>query len=139
MADNTTERRGQSLVEFAIALPALLFLTLMILDLGRVVYYSSAIHNAAREGARWGIVHMDAPTWQNMKGVAEDYAIGVGLQNANITYAGWGIDEPNGTHTVRVEITYSFTPATPLVSAFLDGGVVTLTGEAVMRTEYDKP
>lgn len=41
---------GQSLVEFAIVLPVLLLLVVMIFDLGRAVYYSSAIHNAAREG-----------------------------------------------------------------------------------------
>jgi hypothetical protein len=34
-----------------------LLLSIVILDLGRVVYYSSAIHNAAREGVLYGAVH----------------------------------------------------------------------------------
>jgi Flp pilus assembly protein TadG len=135
-----TAHRGQSMVEFALALPILIFLSVIIFDLGRAVYYSSAIHNAAREAVREGSVQIDvAHSWQNMKDRAIEYAVGVGLEDADITFAGWGDDEPNGNHTVQMTISYSFTPATPLVSSFLHGGVITIVGDAVMRTEYDKP
>jgi Flp pilus assembly protein TadG len=134
---------GQSLVEFAIVLPVLLLLVVMIFDLGRAVYYSSAIHNAAREGARWGVVHYNTDINGNtvadvsgMRDAAEKYAIGLGLDETNVT-AGWGADEPNGNHTVRVTILYTFTPVTPLVSNFLSSHVIKLTGDVVMRTEYD--
>jgi Flp pilus assembly protein TadG len=137
---NKSFTRGQSLVAFALALPILILLSVMVFDLGRAVYYSSAIHNAAREGVRKGSVQMDvANSWSNMKDRAIEYAIGLGLEETDITFAGWGPDEPNGTHTVQLTIEYTFAPATPLVSNFLPGGVITLVGDAKMRTEYDKP
>ena len=55
----TLRTRGQSLVEIAILLPLLLLIFMLMLDLGRAVYYYSVIHNAAREGARYGVIHPD--------------------------------------------------------------------------------
>jgi Flp pilus assembly protein TadG len=48
--------RGQALVEFALVLPIFLLILMGIFDLGRAVYYSSTLSNAARETAREGIV-----------------------------------------------------------------------------------
>src|SRR5690348_2791560 len=47
--------RGQTLVEFALILPIFILLLLGILDLGRAVFNSSTMNNAAREAARVGI------------------------------------------------------------------------------------
>jgi Flp pilus assembly protein TadG len=47
-------KRGQAIVETALLLPILMFLTMGSADLGRVFYYSIAITNAAREAARQG-------------------------------------------------------------------------------------
>jgi Flp pilus assembly protein TadG len=49
--------RGQSLVEFAVILPILVLLLVGIFDLGHVVWTNDAISNAAREAARYAIVH----------------------------------------------------------------------------------
>ena len=49
--------RGQTLVEFAIILPVLLMLMMGVFDLGRVVYANDMVSNAAREAARFAIVH----------------------------------------------------------------------------------
>jgi Flp pilus assembly protein TadG len=127
--------RGQSLVEFALAIPILLLLMVVIFDLGRAVYYSSAVHNAAREGARYGIIHPDDDI--GMEDAAEEYAIGLGLSDLTIT-AGLGPTEPVGginNPTVRVTVIFSYIPATPLVEQFLPGGTISLIGEAIMRTE----
>src|SRR5919108_6520180 len=43
--------KGQSLVEFALILPAFLLLFAGVLDLGRVFYAHITVNNAAREGA----------------------------------------------------------------------------------------
>jgi len=48
--------RGQALVEFALALPVLLLLLLGIIEFGLLLYNKQVITNAAREGARYGIV-----------------------------------------------------------------------------------
>lgn len=50
---------GQSLVEFALLLPLLLVLVMGLFEIGRAVFYYSAINNAAREGTRIAIVQPD--------------------------------------------------------------------------------
>src|SRR4029077_6080907 len=51
-------RIGQSLVEMAMVLPVLTFLTFGLVDFGRGYYYQVSITNAAREGARVGILNI---------------------------------------------------------------------------------
>jgi Flp pilus assembly protein TadG len=51
-------RRGQSLVEMAMVLPLLTFLTFGLLDFGRAYYFQVSVTNAAREGARSGILNI---------------------------------------------------------------------------------
>jgi TadE-like protein len=52
--------RGQALVEFSLVLPVFLVVVLGIFDFGRVIWAQSNLDNAAREGARYAIVHGDA-------------------------------------------------------------------------------
>ena len=47
------EQGGQSLVEFALALPVLLLILLGLADFGRAFYYTTAIASAARVGAEY--------------------------------------------------------------------------------------
>lgn len=49
--------RGQTLVEFALVLPILTLLLAGFWDLGRVVLAQDALNHAAREAARYAIVH----------------------------------------------------------------------------------
>jgi len=49
--------RGQAMLEFGLALPLLVIVMVMFLELGRIVYYYSALNHAVREGARFAIVH----------------------------------------------------------------------------------
>jgi len=51
-------RAGQSLVEMAMVLPILAFLTFGLVDFGRGYYFQVSITNAAREGARVGILNI---------------------------------------------------------------------------------
>jgi Flp pilus assembly protein TadG len=53
---NRDPQAGQSLVEFALVLPLLLILLLGIIEFGLLLYDQAVITNAAREGARAGIV-----------------------------------------------------------------------------------
>ena len=53
-----SQRHGQSLVEMAMVLPVLTFLTFGLLDFGRAYYYQVAVTNAAREGARTAILNI---------------------------------------------------------------------------------
>jgi hypothetical protein len=49
--------RGQSLVEFALILPIVVALLMGVFDIGRVVWANDVLSNAAREAARYAIVH----------------------------------------------------------------------------------
>lgn len=53
---------GQGLVEFALVIPIFLFVLLGIVDVGRAVWANDSLANAAREAARWAIVHGGSAT-----------------------------------------------------------------------------
>jgi len=102
--------RGQSLVELALLLPALLLLVVVTLDLGRGIYYYSVIYNAAREGARYGIIHPD--DIPGIRDAAINLAIGIDLQEDDIDVL-FNPPEPNAK-TIQVTIEYPFELVTPL-------------------------
>jgi TadE-like protein len=52
---------GQSLVEFALVLPIFLVILIGVVDVGRAVWANNAVANAAREAARYAIVHGGTP------------------------------------------------------------------------------
>ena len=54
--DRSRRRGGQSLVEFAVVLPVFLLILAGILDFGLGLYSQMTVINAAREGARLGVV-----------------------------------------------------------------------------------
>jgi Flp pilus assembly protein TadG len=49
--------RGQAMVEFALVIPVFILLMVGIFDLGRVVWVNDTLNTAAREAARYAIVH----------------------------------------------------------------------------------
>ncbi|MFC2043467.1 TadE/TadG family type IV pilus assembly protein [Chloroflexota bacterium] len=49
--------RAQNLVEFALIFPVLMLLLFGIIDFGRIFHVLIAISNAAREGARYGVIY----------------------------------------------------------------------------------
>jgi hypothetical protein len=59
------DERGQGLVEFALVLPIFLLVIFGIIDIGRVIWATDNITNAAREGARYASIHGDASVLQS--------------------------------------------------------------------------
>ena len=114
---------GQELVEFALILPILALLVFGIFDLGRVVYYYSAMQNAAREGTRYGIVALDSGEVTNR---VNNRLIGVNPDSVNVV-----IDDDN----VSVTITYNFQPITPFIGSFFSGGEISITSSSIMERE----
>ena len=49
--------RAQDLIEFALIFPVLMLLLFGIIDFGRIFHVLIAISNAAREGARYGVIY----------------------------------------------------------------------------------
>lgn len=119
--------KGQELVEYALILPILLLILMSILDLGRAVYYYSAIHNSAREGARYGIVFPNDLT--GIEDVVRQKS--VGLDPAGLTVTLSLPDED----TIQVVVTFRFIAITPIVGALLGSNEVMLGSQATMRIE----
>jgi Flp pilus assembly protein TadG len=124
----TNRTAGQGLVEFAIILTALLLLILGTIDLGRGIFAYSVIQNAAREGARFGSLH---PT--NVGGIqtaTRSLIKGIDASSVVVTHSFPDAD------TIRVNVTYTFRPVTPMLANLLGGaGVITLTSNAQMLIE----
>lgn len=114
--------RGQELVEFALVLILFLVVLMVIFDMGRAVYYYSAIHNAAREGARHGITDQNVG---DIQAFAQNVAVGLDIDPVV------GITED----TVTVSIDYVFVPITPVLSLFAGENSITLHSQATMRIE----
>jgi hypothetical protein len=122
--------KGQALAEFALVAPLFFLLLFAIIDFGRYVYYVQILNNAAREGARYAIVHGELglpptgpphdPSGAAVKGVVRNYLIGViGLDDSSVlTIApSWGGATPNNKRDtkVTVEVIYQFKSVIPLV------------------------
>jgi Flp pilus assembly protein TadG len=114
--------KGQELVEFAIILALLLVVLLVIFDLGRVTFFYSVVHNAAREGARYGIIDQNA---SQIRLVAIQKAGGLEIDPA-VSFT---------TDTVTVTIDYDFTPVTPILNLLTNQDLITLHARATMALE----
>lgn len=120
-------QRGQAMTEFALLIPVMIMLVLGIIEFGRAFYYYSSIANAAREGARYGVVH--AADQDGIRAAAVSNAVGLGLTFSNIDAQCL----PSGIcafgNQVRVTVTYNFTSVAPLIPSF------TMNRTATMRIE----
>lgn len=120
---------GQALVEFALVLPILLILLCGIVDFGWIYYNQITLNNAAREGARYAVIHYD-PTI-DWKEEATDKMIRsmVGVKSATAI-----VSDP-----VEQQITASVTATPRILTAFtstiLGKNTVTLHANCTMRLE----
>jgi Flp pilus assembly protein TadG len=120
--------RAQALAEFALVVPIFFLILFGIIDFGRYVYYTQILNNAAREGARYAIVHGELgtpktgppsdPSGTAVINVVRNYAIGVvGLQDATVLDIDASWDPANNKRgtKVTVVVTYDFHSVIPLV------------------------
>ena len=133
--------RGQALVEFAIVAPIFFLLMFGIIDFGRYVYYVQILNNAAREGARYAIVHGSnsfqptgpSPNDPTIEAVVRNYAIGVVGNGAVLDVdSTWGIPLNPPTNNrgskVTVSVTYAFHSLIPIVPI----PPITITGGSIL-------
>lgn len=75
----THRQRGQALVEFSLLAPLLIYMLLVTVDFGRLVYTYGAIAWAAREGARIASLEpqkiTDCPIYQRIEALAQGFNI----------------------------------------------------------------
>jgi hypothetical protein len=99
---------GQELVEFALVLPLLLLVVFGAVDLGRLFHAYITISNAAREGARYGIIYPEDTAGILTITRREAQASGLDLNpavSAVIVSFPQGIGQQS---PIRVTVTYHF-------------------------------
>ena len=134
--------RGQTLAEFALIIPVLIVMLMGIFDLGRAIFAYNAITNAAREGARLGIVNQWADSIReravNMAPTAEqdpDKAVTVAISRpASAPADNDCAAAPAVGCIVYVRYESEFFAITPIIGSLL--GPMTLTAESVEPIEY---
>lgn len=135
--------RGQAAVEFALLVPIFVLLLVGIFDLGRGVYAWSTLNNAAREGARQGIVDQ---TVTHIRDRAATHSVALGLTSADVdvvfrnktdtgpctqlTNIETNDDAFANTCLVRVTVNYDYAAATPIIGNIV--GAFAMTGESTM-------
>lgn len=136
------ERRGQSMVEFALVLLPLLVLFVGIFDAGRAIYAYNTVNNAAREAGRLAIVDQ---TVADIQAEAAAQAVSLDIAAADVdvdffdTNAGPGSGcSELGTDSVvycsvLVTVPYEYNAATPIIGNIF--GPQTLTGETQFQVE----
>lgn len=135
------DRRGQSLVEFALILPILLVLLLGVFDFGRAIYAFNAVSNAAREGARTAIV--DQSQSAGVYRAAQEAAnqgTGLGLDPADTNEVAVAFPDPYGTCVgcrAVVTVQYQFQAITPVIGTLV--GPLTLSSTTSIPVERTNP
>lgn len=130
--DGQADSPGQSLVEFALVLPVLVLILLLILDFGRAFYAYSVISNAAREGARMGIL---APVSDaSIRTAVRHFTVGIDYIDDHDIFI-WPPWHRSSGGTVTVWVQYDFLPVTPLIDSLLPGHRLRLTSAATMQVE----
>lgn len=125
---NISNQKGTALVETAIVLVLLLLIVFGIAEIGRAMYITNALYNAAREGARRAAVSASP---------LDTAALETKIKSC-IPFDQTGLDiditpaAPVANDTVSVEVALPFKCVTPLIAEF-DG--IILKGRASMRYE----
>jgi Flp pilus assembly protein TadG len=152
-------QRGQSVVEFAIALPVMLWLLSGLFDLGRVSYYEITVADAARNAARV-LASNDAGSGPGAAAgcaAAQEAAVNASAApvcpSSGVQPAGGQVlvviscpdsnnacvGDPTGTvhgQPVTVDVYYGFRLLTPLVSSMAPGGVIPIHAQVVMNAAW---
>jgi Flp pilus assembly protein TadG len=122
--------RGQDTVEFALILPVLFLIIMGIFDMGRAVYTASVLHNAAREGARYGSI-FPADT-AGIETAARQLSVGLVAADVDVDIT---VTNTSPARTIVVAVQYDMPLVTPLIGAFFGGQTVPLGSQASMLVE----
>lgn len=128
--------RGAVAAEFALLLPAFLLILFGIIEFGMLMYGREVVTNAAREGARAGIVQGPPKrTSGEITTIANNYLTGTGINQADVTFtpAGVGLASPN---MLTVTAVYNYNFLIPYIPAVVGiPNPLVITTQAVMRHE----
>ncbi len=131
---------GQSLLEYTLVLPVFVVLVLGVIEFGLLYFQYNSVTNAAREGARTGIVMATAAcplSCLEDEVEAAALAIAVGLDPDFVDVDVDWPESTNGIPQVSVRVAYRTSYITRmLIEAAGGNGEITLESTATMQREY---
>ena len=131
--------KGQALVEFALLVPIFLLLLFAIIDFGMGFYSWITVTNAAREGARLGVVMATSQQIEDRVYQTADLPNESTQMTVTVTNAADQGGQPGDSVTVRVDYDYDLiTPLAGLVEFATGntfGRTLNLSSTAEMRLE----
>ncbi|MGC8874191.1 MAG: TadE/TadG family type IV pilus assembly protein [Chloroflexia bacterium] len=139
--------RGQSVVEMALLLPILLLVVIGLIEFGRAFLFYTMISNAAREGARYGMVHpgQDAASIQAIRQAAWSRVVLVPTStvSVNVNYdqlGDGGVIVPGRTRVI-VTVQHAFSMMTPLMRPFFPNTTIRFVSARTVQggTRAHKP
>lgn len=129
--------KGQTVVEFALVLPVLIFLLLAIMEGGRIFAAYIEIQHAARDGARYAAINCpskkeDQSAWvtSNLTPLIQSRLSTLDPVHLNVGF----LREDKSEIWVEVTLTYPLPITTPIISN-ITGNPFTLSSKMAMRSE----
>jgi len=134
----TKTERGQSMVEFALALPVVLLLIFGLLEFGRVINAEITAGHCANELARYGVIRgrteadIRAYAYSDTNPVCPTMDL-----DEDTLYVNVNVSFPTGesSKAVTVTITYPIEIVTPVIRSFFPDGIYTAHGTATLQLE----
>jgi len=125
-------RRGTAAVEFALVAPVFFVLSFGMIEYGRMVMVQQVLTNAAREGARVGV--LDGSTQSKVTTAVNSYLTAAGINSSTTTVSPNPPSSAAPTAPVTVTVAVPFNSVSWLPSPLYLGGK-TMSFSAVMRRE----
>jgi Flp pilus assembly protein TadG len=125
-------RKGTAVVEFAVVAPIFFLFVMGMIEFGRMVMVEQVITNAAREGARVGV--LDNSTSSTVTTAANKYLTSAGVSSATVTCSPDPPSSATYASPVSVTVSVPFNSVSWLPSPLFLGGK-TLSYTATMRRE----
>ena len=129
---------GQDLVETALTLPLLLMLLFGIVEFGRVIFVYNSLSNAAREGARYAIIHPASVSLTRCvdAGPSDTIVLAACASTQGLPQDMVEVQVSTPSGAVRVVVTGVVQLFFgPIIQAFGGSGTVTLPASATMQIE----
>jgi Flp pilus assembly protein TadG len=141
----TKDEKGQTLVEFALILLLLLTLLFGITEFGRAWYFSNALTNGVRDGARYAATLSNTTSFTAKVKTFTTSQVKEAIPQDNLQVFVTAVDKNNADKSpvdnnlvagdaVTVTVTYDFEVLTGSIVPFFSG-TKTLTRQATMRYE----
>jgi Flp pilus assembly protein TadG len=126
------DRQGAAVVEFAVVAPVLVLLVFGMVEFGRMVMVQQVLTNAAREGARVGV--LDDSTVADVQTTVNNYLAGGGVKGATVTVSPNPLSSAGYGAPVTVTVSVPFSQVSWLPSPmFLK--TTTMSASTAMRRE----